>query len=147
VKSGTWDDPYTGRTYTSADDIQIDHFVPLKNAYMSGADKWTKKQRCLYANFMGNKFHLLSVFGKENMKKSDRGPEGYMPPNNSYQCQYVAQWLKVKMIWNLGLTPPEKAAIENLAQSNHCTATELAYTQNDLDKQRRFIADNKDLCQ
>ncbi|KYG65516.1 hypothetical protein AZI86_00095 [Bdellovibrio bacteriovorus] len=147
VSRGTWEDPYTGGRFTDARDLQIDHFVPLKNAYISGADKWNKKKRCLYANYLGNKFHLLAVEGTENMRKSDRGPDGYVPPNRAYQCQYLAQWLKVKVIWSLGLTPPEKAAIEELVQDNHCTATELAYTQSDLAKQRRFIADNKDLCQ
>lgn len=147
VKSGRWDDPYTGRAYTSASDLQIDHFVPLKNAYVSGADKWNDKKRCLYANYMGNEFHLLAVFGRENTRKSDRSPDGYMPPNRAYQCQYLAQWLKVKMIWSLGLTPPEKAAIETFVQDNHCTANDLIYSQGDLQKQRRYIVNNMNLCQ
>lgn len=146
VARGKWDDPYTGRTFTAASDIQIDHFVPLKNAYLSGADKWTGKKRCLYANFLGNQMHLLPVSGPENSKKSDRSPEGYMPPNRAYQCQYLAQWLKIKMIWELGLTPPEKEAIQVLAQENHCTVIDLSYTQNDLTQQRRFIKDNMNLC-
>lgn len=147
VSRGTWDDPYTGRVYTDARDLQIDHFVPLKNAYISGADKWNRKKRCLYSNYMGNGFHLVPVFGKENMKKSDRTPAEYMPPNPAFQCAYLAHWLKVKVIWSLGLTPPEKMAIEDLAKSNHCTLADLHYAQLDLQKQRRFIADNKDLCQ
>lgn len=147
VARGTWDDPYTNRTYTQARDLQIDHFVPLKNAYISGADKWGWKRRCLYANYMGNDFHLMPVFGKENMKKSDRTPERYMPPNKGFQCQYLAYWLKIKVIWSLGLTPPEKKAIEDLAKVNHCDTMDFKFTQNELQKQRRFIADNKDLCQ
>lgn len=146
VARGLWDEPYTGRTYTEARDLQIDHFVPLKNAYVSGADKWTAKKRCLYSNYMGNKFHLIPVFGKENTKKSDRSPEGYMPPHRAYQCQYLAQWLKVKMIWGLALTPPEKDAIEVLAQENHCTLADMSYTQEELSQQKRFIRDNMNLC-
>lgn len=147
VARGKWEDPYTGRTYTEARDLQIDHFVPLKNAYISGADKWPQKKRCLYANYMGNEYHLIPVFGKENTKKSDRSPEGYMPPNSAYQCEYLAHWLKIKMIWNLGLTPPEKKAIELLAQNNHCTVSDMAFTQSELNQQKRFIKDNMNLCQ
>ncbi|WP_415063571.1 DUF1524 domain-containing protein [Bdellovibrio sp.] len=147
VASGKWADPYSGRDYTRASDIQIDHFVPLKNAYISGAYKWDKVKRCLYANFLGNDFHLLPVFGNENSRKGDRTPEEYMPLNRAYNCQYLAQWLKVKLIWSLGLTPPEKEAILSLVRDNHCNKTELSYTSQELDQQRRFIADNMNLCQ
>jgi hypothetical protein len=147
VEAGSWADPYSARDYTLARDIQIDHFVPLKNAYLSGAYKWNREKRCLYANFMGNTFHLLPVYGRENSSKGDRTPEGYMPPNPTYQCQYLAQWLKVKLIWNLGITSSEKAKILNLVQNNHCSGGEMSYTAADLEQQRRFIADNMDLCQ
>ncbi len=147
VASGKWADPYSGRDYTQASEIQIDHFVPLKNAYISGAYKWDKLKRCLYANFLGNDFHLLPVFGNENSRKGDRTPEEYMPLNRAYYCQYLAQWLKVKLIWSLGLTPPEKEAIVSLVRDNHCDKNEMSYTSQELDQQRRFIADNMNLCQ
>lgn len=147
VVSGEWSDPYTGEDFTDAKDIQIDHFVPLKNAYISGADNWSHAERCLYANYMGNKFHLLSVYGKENNKKSDKTPEEYMPLNRSYRCQYLAQWLKVKMIWNLGLTPPEKQTIVQLAEENDCSPSEMTFSGQELVEQRRFISQNRDLCE
>jgi hypothetical protein len=146
VATGRWSDPYSGQDYTDAGDIQIDHVVPLKNAYISGADKWNQKRRCLYANFMGNPFHLMPVLGSENMRKSDGSPERYMPPNTAFACQYLANWLKIKLIWQLELSNSEKAAIENLAQQNRCTLVDLSYSDRDLDAQRQFIADNKDLC-
>lgn len=147
VESGKWLDPYGGRTYSRASDIQIDHFVPLKNAYISGAWKWDRVKRCLYSNFMGNDFHLLPVEGNENMLKSDSTPEKYMPPNPEYRCQYLAQWLKVKLIWSLGLTPPEKAAVEDHIQRNGCDLAQFQYEVSDLETQRQFIQANRDLCQ
>lgn len=147
VEAGRWADPYGAREYTRASDIQIDHFVPLKNAYLSGAYRWSREKRCLYANFMGNAFHLLPVYGRENSIKGDRTPEGYMPPNPSYQCQYLAQWLKVKLIWNLGITSSEKTKILDLIQGHHCSVSELSYSAVELERQRRFIADNIKLCQ
>lgn len=147
VRTGHWQDPYAGRSYTDASDIQIDHFVPLKNAYISGASDWTAKKRCLYANFMGNEFHLLSVLGQENMRKSDQSPVGYMPPNQAYRCQYLSQWLKVKMIWALQLSSIETRRITELVKENNCDLANFTFAESDLIEQRRFIADNANLCQ
>ncbi len=146
VRSGQWDEPYTGATVTEASEIQIDHFVPLKNAYISGAHKWSFKTRCLYANYMGNNFHLVSTDGHENMSKSDNTPQGYMPPNRAYRCQYLQQWLKVKLIWDLGLTPPEKQAVESLIQQNGCDLNMFKYSYGELQAQRQFMNDNANLC-
>lgn len=147
VVSGTWDEPYTNKEVTQASDIQIDHFVPLKNAYISGAYKWDYPKRCLYANFMGNPFHLISADSSQNMRKGDRTPEGYMPPAKNYACQYLEQWLKVKLIWDLGLTPPEKDAVVSLIQDNKCDLKQFNYAAKDLQDQRKFIDDHMDLCQ
>lgn len=146
VHAGHWEEPYTGRAYTQASDIQIDHFVPLKNAYISGAYKWNKTQRCLYANFMGSEFHLLPVYGRENSMKGDRTPEGYMPPNRAYQCQYLQQWLKVKLIWNLALSESEKDSILKLVQENHCDSAGLQINSRELAKFRQAIVDNLEMC-
>jgi hypothetical protein len=32
--SGTWYSPYDGRTLKKAEDVDIDHMVPLKNAWI-----------------------------------------------------------------------------------------------------------------
>ncbi len=146
VAMGQWIDPYSGRTYSRSSDIQVDHFVPLKNAFISGASDWNAKRRCLYANFLGNEFHLLAVAGSENQRKSDRSPEGYMPPNSAYKCQYLAQWMKVKMIWQLNFSPSEKESIVSLVQENHCDIKQFVFAANDLAGQRDFIAKNMDLC-
>ena len=37
VNSGRWTDPYTNRAVTDASELDIDHLVPLANAYRSGA--------------------------------------------------------------------------------------------------------------
>lgn len=144
VASGDWDDPYSGKHYTQASDIQIDHFVPLKNAYMTGAFEWDYAKRCLYANYLGIGFHLLAVQGHENMKKSDSAPDGYVPPNTNYTCQYLKQWLEIKLIWSLRMTPREVSAVQNIAQQNHCV--DFSMKSADLSEQRRFMADHADLC-
>lgn len=143
VYTGAWDDPYTGRTYFDSREIQIDHIVALKNAYMTGAHEWGAAKRCLYANYMGNDFHLLSVNGRENLKKSDYSPADYVPPDRAYTCDFLRNWLSVKLIWTLRLTPPEKAAISRLAGENHC---DLQMDAAALQEQRDYMAEHADLC-
>jgi hypothetical protein len=41
VTSGEWLDHYTGRTYAVPAEIDIDHVVPLANAWRSGASAIT----------------------------------------------------------------------------------------------------------
>jgi hypothetical protein len=48
--SGTWYSDYDGATWTSASDVDIDHIVPLKEAWVSGARSWTAAQREAFAN-------------------------------------------------------------------------------------------------
>lgn len=146
VEAGEWSDPYSGQTLYHADEVQIDHFVPLKNAYMSGASRWSFQKRCLYANFLGNSFHLLPVAGDENQRKSDHTPEEYMPKNNAYRCQYLQQWLKAKLIWSLALSTSEKKSVSEQIQKYRCSADMMTMSQSELIEQRRFIADNINLC-
>ncbi|PPR04757.1 hypothetical protein CVT24_007112 [Panaeolus cyanescens] len=48
--SGHWVSPYDGVATTLASDLDIDHVVPLKEAWLSGARSWTNAQREAFAN-------------------------------------------------------------------------------------------------
>lgn len=146
VASGQWHDPYSNRQYTSASDLQIDHVVPLKNSYISGAWQWDASKRCLYGNYAENGYHLLAVNGPDNMRKGDRTPEGFMPPNEAYACEYLAIWLKIKLIWNLALTSSEAGAISNLVAQHQCDHDTLSMASLELRRQRQSILDNMGLC-
>ncbi len=147
VDGGRWEDPYTGHSLELASDIQIDHLVPLKNAYVSGAYKWSFRARCLYANYLGYNFHLLSVSGKENLKKSDKAPDKYMPPSSSYTCTYVRNWLTVKLLWGLSMTVSEANSIRQIVTQNGCPNAQFRISDAELVRQRKFAQDNIDLCE
>jgi hypothetical protein len=54
ITAGTWLDPYTGQTLTDSSEVDIDHVVPLANAWRSGASSaaWSTADRdywCEYA--------------------------------------------------------------------------------------------------
>ncbi len=146
IASGQWKDHYTGTIVSRADQIQIDHFVPLKQAYTTGAWKWDKKTRCLYGNFLFNNINLLPVSSHENMSKGDRAPDQYMPPDKSVWCGYIRNWLTVKLIWNLAMTPPEAQAISKIFANRACRAEDFVVTENDLSAQRSLIRQNYNYC-
>lgn len=146
VQTGHWDDPYTARLHTAAKDIQIDHVVALKNAYMTGAHEWNFAKRCLYANYMGNRFHLLSVNGPANLKKSDHSPSGYVPPNKQFTCEFIKTWLNIKLIWSLRITPQEGDAIQRIATENNCSRETFMVPTSALAEQLQYQQDHADLC-
>lgn len=114
VSSGQWSDPYTGRTFDNPKLLDIDHFVPLKNAHESGAWAWSTEKKQRYANYLANDYHLLAVSASENRKKADKGPDIYMPPNQAYRCNYVNTWVRVKEEWELEMTEAESRAVESV---------------------------------
>lgn len=71
VEVGRWLDPYTGSTYTDPADIDIDHVVPLANAWRSGASGWSEAEREAYAN---DPEVLLSAEDNANQEKGGGTP-------------------------------------------------------------------------
>ncbi len=139
VVKGLWHDPYAGDDYKLAKAVQIDHVVPLKHVYLTGGHQWAPEKRCYYANFTHNSFHLLAVAGHENMAKADKSPAYYLPPSEDFQCQYVANWMKVKMIWQLISTDEEIEAIEDVIQTHHCSASKMQMSESQLAAEREAI--------
>ena len=101
VVSGKWFDKYTGKYFTNPSDLDIDHLVPLKNAYISGASNWSKKKKSRYYNYLKYDNHLIAVSKSANRNKSDKSPVDWLPPNEEYQCEYVREWFKIKTAWGL----------------------------------------------
>jgi hypothetical protein len=75
VERGRWFDPYTANTYFQPSDI--DHVVPLANAWRSGADSWGAAKRERFADV---RLDLLAVEDNANQEKGDKGPEAWKPP-------------------------------------------------------------------
>ncbi|KAH7411016.1 hypothetical protein BKA64DRAFT_741635 [Cadophora sp. MPI-SDFR-AT-0126] len=111
--SGSWYSPYDGATWTAASDVDIDHMVPLSNAWKSGAAAWTTAQRQAFANDLTNP-QLLAVTDNVNQSKSDSGPEDWKPPLTSYYCTYAKMYTKVKSVYKLTVTTAEKAALTSM---------------------------------
>lgn len=113
ISAGHWTSPYDGKTYTDPQKLQIDHLVPLANAWRSGAKNWTTPQRQDFANDL-TRPQLLAVTSSLNEAKGDQGPDQWKPPNREFWCQYAEDWISVKHFWQLTVTTAEKAALTDM---------------------------------
>lgn len=111
IASGTWNDPYTGKQFTIARQLDVDHLVPLANAWTSGAWAWPPAQRVAFANELADPVHLIAVSASANRSKGDRSPDQWRPPNRAYWCEYAADWIEVKTRWRLATTTSERSAL------------------------------------
>ena len=108
VDSGEWLDPYTNNTYFLASDVDIDHVVPLRDAWQSGAYLWTDFKRKEFANDMIFDGHLIAVDDYENQsEKKAKNPSEWMPPNTAFHCEYISIWIEIKYLWELTVTSAE----------------------------------------
>ncbi|KAF4508532.1 hypothetical protein G6O67_004894 [Ophiocordyceps sinensis] len=111
--SGTWKSPYDGATRTQASDIDIDHMVPLKNAWISGASSWTLERRRSFANDI-TRPQLWAVTDTVNRAKSDSSPDEWQPPLKSFHCTYAKSWVQVKSYYELAVSEDEKGALSGM---------------------------------
>lgn len=117
VISGVLHDPYTGKTIhfqrgrATSWHVQIDHIVALGDAWRTGAQLLTERQRVDLANDPRN---LLAVDGPANAAKGDRDAAHWLPPNSHFRCAYVTDQIAVKNAYHLWVTADEKAAMSTV---------------------------------
>lgn len=106
-----WRSPYDDRDTNDPADLQIDHVVPLAEAWRSGAATWTLQDREHFAN---DPNELLAVTGRLNEQKRDKDPTTWMPPAG--RCLYLELWVTTKHRYHLSVDPAELGALRrNLA--------------------------------
>jgi hypothetical protein len=114
ASSGLLDDPYTSRPITfvrgaaTSSRVQIDHVVSLGDAWQSGAQQLTARQR---QNLANDPLNLLVVDGSANQQKSASNAASWLPANRAFRCRYVARQVAVKIKWSLWMTAAERDAI------------------------------------
>lgn len=111
--SGTWRSPYDGASWTAASDVDIDHMVPLAEAWASGAWAWTTDRRQTYANDLGGP-ELWAVTDNVNQAKGDKDPAEWKPPLSSFYCTYARAWIQVKWYYSLTVDSAEKSALNSM---------------------------------
>ncbi|AXE90028.1 hypothetical protein C1703_33875 [Streptomyces sp. Go-475] len=126
LTGGSWWSYYDQTTVTSTSGLDIDHMVPLAEAWDSGASAWTARRREAYANDQGQETSLVAVTSSSNRSKADRDPAQWMPPATDVHCRYTAEWIATKLRWNLTADATEHASLNDLAAS--CPDQTVTYT-------------------
>ncbi|MFF2043381.1 HNH endonuclease family protein [Kitasatospora sp. NPDC058170] len=110
--SGTWVSAYDNVTTTTASSFDIDHLVPLAEAWRSGAWSWTTDQRKALANDL-TRPQLIAVSASSNRSKGDQDPAHWLP-QTSYRCTYARAWVQVKYYYGLSVDSAEKSALSSI---------------------------------
>lgn len=113
VIAGKWYSEYDKRTVNDPSDVDIDHMVPLAEAWRSGASQWDDQRRADFANDL-TRPQLIAVSASSNRAKGDQDPSKWKPSNRDFWCTYAQDWITVKAFWRLTVTAAEKVALSDM---------------------------------
>jgi hypothetical protein len=123
VVSGTWRSAYDNLVLTAPDQLDVDHVVPLEDAYRSGGWQWSTDRRTQYANDQAD---LWVVSASTNRSKGSSSPDVWRPPAKKVWCEYARRWAATKIRWELTATTPERDALGQMLDT--CTTPSTAAT-------------------
>jgi hypothetical protein len=115
LRGGRWFSYYDGMRTRDASAFDIDHMVPLAEAWDSGARRWNAGTRTRFANDLGDRRSLVAVSASSNRTKSDADPAEWLP-RKAARCRYVREYIAVKTRWRLTVDPREKRALLRTAR-------------------------------
>lgn len=124
LSGGRWFSYYDRVSWTNTSDIDIDHMVPLAEAWDSGARTWSSTVRRDFANDLGDYRSLVGVTDNVNQAKGDQDPGTWLPQYD--RCRYLSEFVAVKHRWRLSVDSAEKSAMASLASS--CTNSTITVT-------------------
>jgi hypothetical protein len=111
--AGRWYSVYDATYVETSSGVDIDHIVPLAEAWKSGANTWTTARRQEFANNL-TIAQLIAVSASSNRSKGDQDPSEWRPPNASVHCIYAREWIWVKYTYGLSLQSAEKTALQQM---------------------------------
>lgn len=120
LPGGGWLSAYDGYTTDDPSELDVDHTVPLAEAWRSGASTWDGSRRLAFANDVDHPGALVAVTAAVNRSKGDRDPAAWQPPNTQAWCDYVAAWTTTKLRWDLSADETEVRALTNMTTSRGC---------------------------
>jgi hypothetical protein len=111
--AGRWYSVYDATWVEDDSSVDIDHIVPLAEAWRSGANTWSTSRRQQFANDLSVS-QLIAVSASSNRSKGDNDPSAWKPPNTSVHCIYAREWIWVKHTYALSLQSAEKTALHQM---------------------------------
>jgi hypothetical protein len=107
LRGGTWRSRYDGALRTGVGRLTVDHLVGLREAWESGASRWSRVARRQLANDLGYPSTLIAVTTASATAKGGREPRDWLP-RKAFRCSYLSQWVAVKWRWQLAVDPSER---------------------------------------
>jgi hypothetical protein len=126
VTDGRWHSAFDDMQSSDASDLDIDHVVPLAEAWRSGARAWDDAQRRAYANDLLDDRVLRAVSASSNRSKGDQDPSQWLPPDESFGCEYASDWVAIKIRWSLAIDQAERTSLEDILSD--CPPTAITVT-------------------
>ncbi|MEU7855241.1 HNH endonuclease family protein [Nonomuraea sp. NPDC049141] len=117
LSGGSWYSYYDNQQVNDATGLDVDHLVPLAEAWDSGAYAWDAAQRQAYANDLDEPWHLVAVTARSNRQKADQDVATWQPPYEPARCRYAAEWTAIKTRWKLSIDTAEQQALTDLADA------------------------------
>jgi hypothetical protein len=114
LNGGTWSSLFDGVSSQTASSFDVDHIVPLSEAWRSGASKWQRQTQIAFANDLSSPHALTAVSASSNRSKGDRDPSKWMPPLSSSHCEYIGMWMSTKVRWGLSMDLSEREKLSDL---------------------------------
>ncbi|MEU9900051.1 HNH endonuclease family protein [Streptomyces phaeochromogenes] len=116
LEGGRWWSYYDATWVTAASGLDIDHMVPLAEAWDSGASAWTPQRREADANDQDAETSLVAVTARCTAA-SHKDPAQWLPPapDDAVRCQYASEWVGTKLRWGLAADDTERAALRDIA--------------------------------
>jgi hypothetical protein len=111
LTGGKWLSAYDGLTVGAASQLDVDHMVPLAEAWRSGAWKWSSIERQKYANDLENSEALIAVTLSTNRSKGDKDPALWMPVKD--HCIYIQNWISIKVKYSLTIDIKESEKLNS----------------------------------
>lgn len=112
VIGGRWRSAFDRDVTRNPSSFDVDHYVPLKEAWDSGAWRWNSRTRERFANDLGYRGSLIAVSASSNRSKSDRDPSDWLPEFG--KCKYAKTWIAVKFRWRLAVDSQEKSTLSRI---------------------------------
>lgn len=122
VVAGDWLSLYDLAEFADPAELEVDHVVALKEAWDSGAWEWSPETLVAFGNDTTDPRTLRAVSVSTNRSKGDKDPSNWMPPKREVWCQYLADWVVIKVRWGLTMDQSEFGRIDRLLR-NECQDT------------------------
>ena len=123
LTGGRWLSAYDGKKIKKASRLDVDHMIPLAEAWRSGAWAWTPIQRQNFANDLSDPRALIAVSFSQNRSKGDKDPSRWLPKID--QCTYISNWIAIKTRYSLSVDNAEAVTLDRYIASCEITNIEV----------------------